>query len=80
MVRSVMIFSIRPKVYTRQMGKTFGQALQKAWHGEETSNDTLVILQSLNQNYTRVSSFFVEDGSYMRCKLLQVGYTIPRSG
>ena len=32
----------------------------------------------LNQNYTRVSSFFVEDGSYMRCKLLQVGYTLPK--
>ena len=32
----------------------------------------------MNQNYTRVSSFFVEDGSYMRCKLLQVGYTLPK--
>lgn len=25
----------------------------------------------------RVSSFYVEDGSYFRCKQLQLGYTIP---
>lgn len=33
----------------------------------------------LNQNYTRVSSFFVEDGSYFRCKLLTLGYTLSRT-
>ncbi len=33
---------------------------------------------TLNQNYRRVSSFFVEDGSYLRCKLLQIGYTLPK--
>ncbi|MBS5110126.1 MAG: TonB-dependent receptor [Phocaeicola vulgatus] len=53
--------------------------LQKAWHGEGTSNDIpRLSYNDLNQNYTRVSSFFVEDGSYMRCKLLQVGYTLPK--
>lgn len=53
--------------------------LQKAWHGEGTSNDIPRLLYSdLNLNYSRVSSFFVEDGSYMRCKLLQVGYTLPK--
>ena len=29
-------------------------------------------------NYKRVSDFFVEDGSYFRCKLLQIGYTLPK--
>lgn len=53
--------------------------LQKAWHGEGTSNDIpRLSYNDLNLNYTRVSSFFVEDGSYMRCKLLQLGYTIPK--
>ena len=28
-------------------------------------------------NYKRPSTFFVEDGSYFRCKLLQVGYKLP---
>ena len=32
----------------------------------------------LNLNYSRVSSFYVEDGSYLRCKLLQIGYTLPK--
>ncbi|MDO4164710.1 MAG: TonB-dependent receptor [Bacteroides sp.] len=51
----------------------------KAWNGEGTSNDIPRLSYSdNNQNYTRVSSFFVEDGSYFRCKLLQIGYTIPK--
>lgn len=29
-------------------------------------------------NYKRPSTFFVEDGSYLRCKLLQIGYTLPK--
>ena len=53
--------------------------LEKAWHGEGTSNDIpRLSYNDLNQNYTRVSSFYVEDGSYMRCKLLQIGYTLPK--
>ncbi len=30
-----------------------------------------------NGNYTTISSFYVEDGSYFRCKLLQLGYSVP---
>lgn len=53
--------------------------LSEAWHGEGTSNDIpRLSYNDLNQNYTRVSSFYVEDGSYMRCKLLQIGYTLPK--
>lgn len=53
--------------------------LDKAWHGEGTSNDIpRLSYNDLNQNYLRVSSFYVEDGSYMRCKLLQIGYTFPK--
>lgn len=57
----------------------WGGTLDKAWHGEGTSYDIPRLSYSdLNQNYKRVSSFFVEDGSYMRCKLLQIGYTLPK--
>lgn len=53
--------------------------LEKAWHGEGTSNDIpRLSVNDNNQNYQRVSSFFVEDGSYLRCKLLQIGYTLPK--
>lgn len=52
----------------------------KAWHGEGTSNDIpRLSVNDANNNYKRVSSFFVEDGSYFRCKLLQIGYTLPKS-
>lgn len=49
------------------------------WHGEGTSY-TLPRLTAddSNMNYKRPSSFFVEDGSYLRCKLLQIGYTLPK--
>ena len=52
--------------------------LEKAWHGEGTSNDIPRLSANDNSpNYINVSSFYVEDGSYMRCKLLQIGYTLP---
>lgn len=54
--------------------------LEKAWHGEGTSNEyPRLSVNDANLNYTRPSSYFVEDGSYFRCKLLQIGYTIPKS-
>ena len=53
--------------------------LEKAWHGEGTSNDIpRLTYNDVSQNYERVSSFYVEDGSYMRCKLMQIGYTLPK--
>lgn len=54
--------------------------LDKAWYGEGTTNDIpRLSYTDLNQNYMRVSSFYVEDGSYLRCKQLQLGYTLPRT-
>jgi len=32
-----------------------------------------------NQNFTRVSDFYIEDGSYVRLKNIQLGYTIPEN-
>ena len=53
--------------------------LNEAWHGEGTSNDIPRLTNNdPNLNYERVSSFYVEDGSYMRCKLMQIGYTLPK--
>jgi len=31
----------------------------------------------LNQNYTKFSDFYVEDGSYLRLKSIQIGYSLP---
>lgn len=57
----------------------YAGTIDKAWHGEGTSNDIpRLTANDSNQNYARVSTFYVEDGSYFRCKLLQLGYTIPK--
>lgn len=50
------------------------------WHGEGTSNSLpRLTAEDANMNYKRPSSFYVEDGSYLRCKLLQIGYTLPKA-
>jgi len=36
-------------------------------------------ITDLNGNFTRISDKFVEDGSYIRVKNIQLGYQIPRS-
>jgi len=52
----------------------------KVWHGEGTSNNIpRLSVNDANMNYKRPSTFFVENGSYFRCKLLQIGYTLPKN-
>ena len=67
-------------LYTSSGGQNvWAGTLEKAWHGEGTGNDIPRLSSNdLNLNYNRVSSFYVEDGSYLRCKLLQIGYTLPK--
>ena len=49
-----------------------------AWHGEGTSNDIPILSRvDNNENFIKFSSFYVEDGSYLRLKNLQLGYTLP---
>ena len=49
------------------------------WTGPGTSNEVpRAIAGDPNQNL-RVSSYFVEDGSYLRIKVLTLGYTLPKA-
>lgn len=70
----------KASLYSSNQGlNVLAGALDKAWHGEGTSYDFPRLSASdLNNNYRTVSSFFVEDGSYFRCQLLQLGYTLPK--
>ena len=53
-------------------------ALSKCWHGEGTSNYLPIISYvDNNGNYTKFSDFYVEDGSYLRLKNIQIGYSVP---
>lgn len=48
-----------------------------AWNGAGTSN-SIPILNSKDKNDNlRISDFYVEDGSFIRLKTLQLGYTLP---
>ncbi len=49
---------------------------QKAWHGEGTSNYIPRLSKDdNNENFTKFSSLYVEDGSFVRMKNLQLGYS-----
>ncbi len=50
------------------------------WTGEGTSNDIpRVTATDPNGNFSRISDFYIEDGSFLRVKDLQFGYNIPQS-
>lgn len=54
--------------------------LNKTWHGEGSSNEFPRIAHTdLNQNFIRFSDYLVEDGSFLRLKNLQIGYTLDKS-
>lgn len=54
----------------------FDKSWLNRWHGEGTSNWIPRIAEGDNNNY-QISDFFVEDGSYLRMKVLQIGYSLP---
>ncbi len=50
-----------------------------AWRGEGTSNSQ-PIMSTVNENDNyRISDYFIEDGSYLRLKNVQLGYNLPKS-
>lgn len=75
------VYNITKEMYAGTGGaNVFAGTYNKVWNGEGTSNEyPRLSVNDSNLNYKRVSSFFVEDGSYFRCKLLQLGYTLPRN-
>jgi TonB-linked SusC/RagA family outer membrane protein len=51
------------------------------WTGEGTSNTYPRLISSdPNGNFGKMSDFYLEDGDYLRIKILQVGYTFPKLG
>ena len=55
-----------------------GKNLMNAWNPEENYDSEIpaLTLQDLN-NEGRASTYFIEDGSFLRLKNLQIGYTLP---
>lgn len=53
----------------------FGTEWLDRWHGPGTSNTMPRLVEGDNINY-QVSDFFVEDGSFLRFKVAQLGYNL----
>lgn len=55
------------------------EAYTKAWKQEGDKAKYPRITNSDSNNNYRASSFYVEDGSYLRLQNIQLGYTLPRA-
>lgn len=49
------------------------------WHGEGTSNSVPRFTWANNNDNYRVSDLYIKNGSYMRLKNIQLGYTLPKT-
>jgi TonB-dependent starch-binding outer membrane protein SusC len=50
------------------------------WTGEGTSNDIpRLSINDPNGNFSKISDFYIENGSYLRLKDVQLGYSLPKS-
>lgn len=55
-----------------------GRRLLKAYHPINNPNSTIPMLQSTNTNDEgRFSTYFIEDGSYLKLRTIQLGYSLP---
>jgi TonB-dependent starch-binding outer membrane protein SusC len=62
-----------------QMANMTADALGR-WTGEGTSTTyPRLVMGDPNQNFSRSSDFYIENGAYFRIKTLQIGYTVPLS-
>lgn len=68
------------KMYDLESGNAYLNApagfLERSWTGEGTSDRFHKISEKQNLNQ-EISDYFVEDGSYLRIKNMQLGYSIP---
>jgi TonB-dependent starch-binding outer membrane protein SusC len=69
-------FSDFPAVFF-QSGK--GLNVLNAWTPSNTGTTVPKLSSSVVNGETETNSYFIEDGSYLRVKNLQIGYTIPKA-
>ena len=55
-----------------------GDRLLKAWSPTNMGSDIPAISTMDNNNEKRVSSYFVENGSYAKLRTIQLGYNVPK--
>ena len=56
-----------------------GRRLLGAWSASNPSSDIPALSLSDNANEKRVSSYWVENGSYLKLRTIQLGYNLPQA-
>ena len=58
----------------------FKGVYNSVWREGNEQNATMPRLSGvdLNGNLSKVSTYFVEDASFLRCRSMQLGYTVPK--
>ena len=56
-----------------------GTRVLDAWSPSNPNSDIPALSTNNNNNETRVSTYFVEDGSFLKLRNLQLGYNLPKS-
>jgi TonB-linked SusC/RagA family outer membrane protein len=74
------IYNLSKRVYENTYGDySFTNEISERWTPDNPSNtNPRLAYGDPNKNLTTSSSYFVEDGSYMRVKNLVIGYTLPQ--
>ena len=59
-------------------GTNFGTRTLDAWSSTNTGSTIPMLTLTDTNNESRYSSYFIENGSYLKLRNLQLGYTIPK--
>jgi TonB-linked SusC/RagA family outer membrane protein len=59
-------------------GSNKGSRLLRAWTKDNTSSTIPALTTNNTADENRISSYFVENGSYLKLRTLQIGYNLPR--
>ncbi|MEQ9442548.1 MAG: TonB-dependent receptor [Cyclobacteriaceae bacterium] len=72
---------LKNDLYDIQGFSNGSQDLMNRWHGEGTSNTIpkLSLEGNNNVNFSPTNSWYVEDGSFVRLRNVQLGYNLPRT-
>lgn len=70
---------VKAMTYSAGQGWNMSKDVLDSWGYNKNSDIPLISMSDSNGNYSTVSDFFLESGSYLRLKNLTVGYTFPKS-
>lgn len=79
-VQGVDLYNANKAIYQQVFAdfNTSTEALN-AWTPENKTNQPRLIQSDPNGNFSNASSYFVENGSYLKVRNIQLGYKLPKS-